>query len=89
MVYFGIRHKETVEFLGFSCHSNGDGEFCNDVAFEFEASYADNIWLVKNEGTAIRAHENDTPWYNASFDSPMHRGIKMKDYEVVKVELST
>lgn len=92
MKFYGIRNKKTRVPVGFMCSSNGDAEDCNDVQFELDLFYPDNIWLVANPQDAQRALVVDTEWYNASHDHPRSSIVRQKDasdYEVFEVTILT
>ena len=61
---------------------------CVETSFRFEENYGTILWLVENKETAIKALNENTHWYNASYNSPQHNSINMSQYEVVEVIIS-
>lgn len=84
--FYGLKHKQTGKPLGFSFSSHGDADECVSVGVSF-STYDDNIWLVKSQDAAIRAKKNDTPWYNADYETPRHNNIDLSFYEVFSIEI--
>ena len=93
MKFYGIRNKKTKRALGFSCSSNGDAEFSNDIAYELEGFTYDtqNVWLINKREIAERVFKEQTKWYNASYCSPMigdpYFSTLEKEYEIFEVEI--
>jgi hypothetical protein len=94
MKFYGIRHKKTKRPLGFSTSSNDGADLCVNVSFEldgFAGISTSNVWLVTERSNAENVFTNDTPWFNAGYESPKvsdyYIKIFRKEYEVFEVEI--
>lgn len=89
MRWHGIRNRETKVALGVTAESNDGGEFCVSVAFKFveDSFFPCNVWLVDSRDKAERALRNNTEWYNAGWEAPMHGYVKMDTMEIFEVEI--
>lgn len=83
---YGIMDIRTNELLTYYMSSNAGGDFC--VENEYILSRNDeDIWLVDDYETALKALTTDTKWYNADYNTPSHgTKISPNTHKVVKVE---
>lgn len=85
---FALRNKKTGKFLGVDC-SKVVEEDSVSVSYQFSDFCPEiPVWLVERHDQAVVALNQDTPWYNASYETPQHfRGLSKEDYEVVDVKV--
>ena len=86
MIKYGLRVRGTEKVLGVNAQSNDGAEFCGSMAYSLD-NHEDNMWLVDTIENALWVSKNTTPWYNASYDTPINNYVD-KDIEVVEVEIN-
>lgn len=84
---YAIRHKMSKKFLGVDASRVEEPNFSVDVEFRFSEFASEiPIWVVENKAQAIIALDQDTKWYNAGYETPLHYpGFNKDDYEIVEL----
>ena len=85
IILYGLLHLPTNSLLGFTTFANPEDGECVSVAFTL-VNISENVWLVKKMENAEKVRTTNTPWYNASYESP-ENNFDPKDLKVVKLEV--
>ena len=72
--------------LGFITSSNGNAEYCVDTQFALDKT-SENIWMATNIKSAMRARNNDIPWYAAGYDTPSNPYVR-ENTEIVRYTIT-
>ena len=83
---FALRHEESGKLLGVSTHVNA-GDFCTDVCHTLRHSN-EKTWHANSPEHAEWVRNNQTPWYNANYETPSHE-YAAEELSVVKLEVET
>ena len=83
IVKYALLHKASGTILGFTTSSNHGAEFSNDTSYYLEKD-SDQQWLVVSPEQAEYVRLNNTPWYNAGYNTPVNN-FKPNELEVVKL----
>lgn len=86
-VTFALRVKSTGELVRYTRTSNEHGDCCGAERFEWvTGTWAEGqpIYEAQDIHSLGRALRQNTPWYNADYDTPMHGSVNIADLEIVK-----
>lgn len=79
---WSIKHKR---YLGISCESNGEGEFCTTVSARLTTYGTPHAFCSAEK--AERCLREDIPWYNSGPGAPMREEFNLDNCRVVEVHL--
>lgn len=82
IVRYGLKIAGSNKLLTFTCRPN-NGDDCVDVQFTL-IEFGDQVWLTDSKRNAEYVAKHSTPWYNASYETPIHCfNAKIEVVEVV------
>jgi hypothetical protein len=87
-IMYGIANKKTGKLLTYDISSNDGGDFCVDCQHTLSEN-GHNDWIVDKIEIAKSVLPNNTPWYNAGYNSPSNPFVnRVDEFEVVKLTIT-
>jgi hypothetical protein len=86
VIEYRLRHIESGKFITVEESSNDGADFCYDVQYILSKYQDYPIYVADSAEHAEWVRNNNTPWFNATYDSPTN-DFKAKELEVVAVKM--